>query len=141
VLVVQPAIANSVKELIAAAKAKPGALNYASSGIGSAPHLATELFRSMAGINIVHVPYKGAGPSVVAMLAGEVQLRIGSLSPMLPHMKSGKLRALGVTSLKSTALVPDLPPISVAVPGYEAVGVTGLMAPAKIPAAIANRLS
>ena len=142
ILVVHPSVAaNSVKELIALAKAKPGVLNYGSSGAGGTSHLVMELFKSMAGVNIVHVPYKATGPAVVDLLSGQVQVMINSAPALLPHIKSGKLRGLAVSSLEPSALVPGLPTISASgVPGYDAVGITGIWAPANTPGAIINRL-
>ena len=130
--------AKSVKELIALAKAKSGELNYSAS-LGSG-RLATELFRSMAGINLQHVPYKGAGPAIAALVGGEVHLTINELGLMAPHVKSGKLRALAVTSATQSALAPGVPTVAASVPGYEWVGITHLMVPAKTPPAIVTRL-
>ena len=142
VLVVHTSVAaNSVKELIALAKAKPGALNYASSGSGGTFHLAAELFKSMAGVNIVRVNYKGASAATNDLLGGQVQLAFISASSIAPHIKSGKVRALGVTGLQPSAQAPDLPTIAASLPGYETIGITGIYAPAKTPAAIINRLN
>jgi len=142
VLAVHPSLpAKSIKELIALAKARPGELNYASSSLGGGAHLATELFKSMADVNIVHVPYKGTGPSITALISGEVQLTIFDVGLIAPHAKSGKLRALAVTSAEPSALFPGLSTVAASgVPGYEAIGMTGLWAPAKTPGAIINRL-
>jgi tripartite-type tricarboxylate transporter receptor subunit TctC len=124
------------------AKANPGALNYASSGVGSTNHLATELFKSMAGINIVHVSYKGNAPSITALLSGEMQLMLGDAGIVAPHVKSGKMRALAVTTAQPSALVPGLPTVAASgLPGYEAVSMTGMIAPGKTPDAIIKRLS
>ena len=132
----------SVRELIALAKTRPGELNYSSSIAGGSGHLAGELFRSMAGVNIVHVPYKGTAASITALISGEVQLTITDAGLMTPHVKSGKLRALAVTSAEPSALVPGLPTEAASgLPGYEAVGRTGIWAPAKTPAAIIERLN
>ena len=132
----------SVRELIALAKTRPGELNYSSSIAGGSGHLAGELFRSMAGVNIVHVPYKGTAASITALISGEVQLTITDAGLMTPHVKSGKLRALAVTSAEPSALVPGLPTAAASgLPGYEAVGRTGIWAPAKTPAAIIERLN
>ena len=140
---VHPSVAvNSIKELIALAKARPGVLNYGSTAAGGATHLAVELFKSMAGVNIVNVPYKGSGPAITALLSGEVQLLIFDVGLLLPHAKSGKLRALAVTSAEPSALVPGLPTVAASgLPGYEKVGMTGIWAPAKTPAAVINRLN
>src|SRR5450759_3751588 len=112
-MVVNPAVlATSVQALVALAKSKPGQLNYGSAGSGSSPHLATELFKSMTGIDLAHVPYKGTTPALTDTMAGQVQLTILVAPLVLPAIKAGKVRALGVTSLKRTALAPDLPTIS-----------------------------
>lgn len=141
-LTVNPKIqARTVKELIALAKAKPGMLNYASAGIGSFQHLGTELLRLMAGINIVHVPFKGGGPAMADVIAGNTQLCTGSLLQLIPHIRSGRLRALGVGSAKRNPAVPDVPTIAEAgVPGYEANNWWGILAPAGTSAAIVTRL-
>jgi tripartite-type tricarboxylate transporter receptor subunit TctC len=143
VVVVHPSVAvNSVKELIALAKAKPGQLNYGSGSTGSASHLAAELFKSMAGINIVRVPYKSAGPAVTALIAGEVQLMVATSTSVAPHIKSGKLRALAVTSAQPSSAFPGLPTVTASgVPGYEASALLGVFAPAKTSTAIINRLN
>jgi tripartite-type tricarboxylate transporter receptor subunit TctC len=113
VLVVSPSLPiNSVKELIALAKAEPGKLNYASAGSGSPFHLAAELFKLMTGTSIVHVPYQGGGPAITAVIGGQVQLTFGNLLAVLPLIKSGKLKALGVTSAKRSSAAPDLPTIA-----------------------------
>lgn len=131
----------SVKELIALAKARPGALNYSSSTVGASSHLGAELFKSMAGVNIVHVPYKGTGASITALISGEVQLTINDVGFIAPHVKSGRLRALAVTSDQPSVLAPGLPTVAASgVPGYELTGWTGMAAPAKTPGAIINRL-
>ena len=132
----------SVKELIALSKAKPGELNYSSTPTGGGSHLAGELFKSMAGVNIVRVAYTGGAAAVTALISGEVQLSISSASTVSPHMKSGRLRGLAVTSAGPSALVPGLPTVAAAgVPGFEFVGTQGMMAPAKTPGAIIERLS
>ena len=142
VLVVHPSLAvSSVKDLISLAKGKPGELNYSAGAIGGSPHLSAELLRAMAGINIVRVPYKGGGPALNALLGGEVQLMLPTASSALPHVKSGKLRALGVTSAESSALIPGMPPIAASLPGYESVAMTAVFAPAKTPSAIISRLN
>jgi tripartite-type tricarboxylate transporter receptor subunit TctC len=142
VLVVNPALpAASVKELIALAKARPGALNYAAAAIGSTNHLAGELFKSMAEVNIVAVSYKGTGPSMSALISGEVQLGFANAAAAMPHVKSGRLRALAVTSAQPSALVPGLPTVAAAVPGYQSASNYGMFAPARTPATIVSRLN
>jgi len=142
VVTVHPSVpVKSVEELIALAKAKPGALNYGSGVIGTSTHLAAALFNAMAGVNIVRVGYKGGALGTLAMVAGEVQLAFSSSSSITPHMKSGKVRALAVTSAQPSLLVPGLPPVAATVPGYESTDMTGIFAPAKTPGAIINRLS
>jgi tripartite-type tricarboxylate transporter receptor subunit TctC len=132
----------SVRELIAFAKARPGQLNFASSGIGAPPHLAGELFKSMAGINITHVAYKGDTPALIDLIGGHVEMAFMTLSATAPHVKSGKLRGLAVTSSKRSAMVPELPSISEAgLPAYEMSTWWGLLAPAKTPGEIIIRLN
>lgn len=134
--------ANSVKELIALAKAKPGALNYGSGGAGGTSHLAVELFKSMTGTNIVHVPYRGIGPAVGAMVGGEVQLLFGNVAAVMTQVKAGKLKALAVTSAQPSALAPGLSTVAASgLPGFESILVLGMFAPAKTPAAIVRRLN
>ncbi len=141
IVVVHPSLpVKSIKELIALAKARPGELNYAAGTIGASPHLSTELFNSMAGVNIVRVGYKGTGPSVIALLGGEVHLMFAGLGSVAPHIKQGRLRALAVTSAQPSALAPELPTVAQTLPGYEAASVTAVFVPAKTPAAIVNRL-
>ena len=143
VIAVHPSIAaKSVKELVALAKARPGELNYASPGTGTTSHLTAELFKAMAGINVVHVAYKGSGPSINALIGGEVQLSFPSAASVAPHVKSNRLRALAVTSAEPSPLAPGLPTVAASgLPGYESVGMTALFAPAKTPAAIIGRLN
>ena len=143
VLVVHPSVhATSVKELIALAKAKPGELNYASTGTGSANHLAAELFKSMAGVNFVRINYKGTAPATNDVLAGQVQLIFGNPVAALPFIKQGRLRVLGITSAQRSALMPDAPTIaSAGLPGYESGSKQGVFAPAKTPAPITRRLN
>jgi tripartite-type tricarboxylate transporter receptor subunit TctC len=143
VVAVHPSVpVKSIKELIALAKARPGQLTFSSATPGGASHLAGELFKHMAGINIVWVPYKGNAPAIAALLSGEVQLTIIDAGQMAPHVKVGKLRALAVTSSEPSALVPGLPTVSASgLPGYEAIGMTGLWAPVKTPGAIITRLN
>ena len=135
VLVVSPSLpVNSVKELIALAKAEPGKLNYASAGSGSPFHLAAELFKLMTGTSIVHVPYQGGGPAITAVIGGQVQLTFGNLLAVLPLVKSGKLKALGVTSAKRSSAAPDLPTIAEeGVRGYDFSSWFGFFAPALTP--------
>ena len=141
-LVAHPSLpANSVKELIALAKAKPGALNIARTSLGSDDHLAVELLKSMAGINMVVVPYTGGGPAIIAIVGGQVQLLFQSKSGVDPHIKAGRLKALAVTGAQPSPLNPGLPPVAATVPGFEISGITGIYAPAKTPAAIINQLN
>jgi len=133
--------ATSVKELIALAKSKPGQLRYGSGGSGSPPHLSAEIFRSMTGIDVLHVPYKGVTPAMVDTVSGQVQFVISVIPAVLPTIRSGKLRALGITSAKRSTLAPDLPTIAETVPGYEFIGWYSLMAPAKTPQAIVAKLN
>ena len=141
-LVVHPTVAaNSVKELIALAKAKPGALNYASSGIATSTHMAAELFFYMTGTRMVHVPYKGGGPGITAMLAGQCQAYFATISTALPHVRSGKLRGLGVTAAKRSVAASDIPTIAEAgVPGYAHSSWIAMAAPAKTPQSVVTRL-
>ena len=143
ILVAHPSLpAASVKELIALAKARPGELNYASALTGSINHLAAELFKAMAGVNIVRIPYKGTGPAINALIAGEAQLSFANAAAALPHVKSGRLKALAVTSAAPSALLPGMPTVAASgLPGYEAENMNGLFAPAKTPAAIVGRLN
>ena len=141
-LVVHPAVpAYSVNELIALAKAKPGQLNFASTGSGSTQHLSAELFKSMAGIDMTHIPYKGSSLAYPDLLAGNVSLMFENMLSMLPNAKSGKVRALAVTGTKRSAAMPDLPTVADSVPGFSAVGWYGVLAPAGTDAAIVNKLS
>lgn len=143
VLVVHPSVpARTVKELISLARKQPGHLNYASSGNGSLAHLSAEVFRTMARIDMVHVPYKGAGPSLADLLAGQVHLIFASSPSVMPHVQNGRLRALGVTTARRVRATPDVPTISEAgVPGFELTGWYGLLAPAGTPVPIVNRLN
>jgi tripartite-type tricarboxylate transporter receptor subunit TctC len=141
-LVVYPGLpVKSVQELIALAKAKPGELNYSSSSPGTPQHIAAELFKSMAGVNIVRIPYKGAGPAIVALVAGEVQLTFSSAGAAVPHIKSGRLRALAIASAEPSALAPGLPTVaSAGLQGFEAGSLWGFFAPATTSPALINRL-
>ena len=142
ILVVHPSTpARTVKEVIALAKAKPGTLNFASAGVGSSSHLAGELFRILARADIVHVPYKGAGPAMVDVLSGQVQLYFATMPAAMPHVKAGKLAAVAVTSARRSQALPDLPTIEESgVPGYEASTWYGVLAPAHTPSAVVARL-
>jgi tripartite-type tricarboxylate transporter receptor subunit TctC len=141
-LAVSPKVpARTLQELIAYAKANPGKLNYGSSGVGSAPHLAAELFQSMAGISMIHVPYKGSSESMNATLGGQVDLTFFAFSSALPHARAGKLRALAVGGAKRNPQLPDLPAIAELVPGYNAASWTAMVAPPGTPDRIAQRLA
>ena len=141
IVVVHPSVpVRSIKELIALAKAKPGQLNYAAGTIGASPHLATELFKAMTHTDMVRIPYKGTGPSVVALVAGEAHLMFTALGSVAMHMKTGRLRAIAVATAKRSELAPDLPTVAATVPGYEALSIIGMFAPAKTPPAIINLL-
>ena len=133
--------AKTVKEVIAAARSKPGQVNYGSAGSGSSSHLAVELFKSMAQIDMTHVPYKGTGPLITDMLGGQVGLTIASAVPLTPQVRSGKLRALGVTGPKRSPAFPDVPAIAESVPGYEVVNWFGIVAPAGVPKPIIARVN
>jgi len=141
-LVVHPSVhASSVNELIALAKAKPGELNYASSGIATSTHMAAELFLYMTGTRMVHVPYKGGSPGIAAMLAGQCQVNFATISTALPHVRSGKLRGLAVTSGKRSVAAPEMPTIAEAgVRGYSHSSWIGMAAPAKTSPAVVKRL-
>jgi tripartite-type tricarboxylate transporter receptor subunit TctC len=142
VLVVHPSLpAQSVKELVALAKARPGEIAFASSGTGTNPHLSMELFLFMTGTRMLHVPYKGPTPGMIDLLAGRVSAMSTSITASIPHMRSGRLRALGVTTAKRAAALPDVPTVAEAgVAGYEAVQWWALLAPAGTPADIIARL-
>lgn len=142
VLIVHPSVpATSVRELVAYAKAHPGKLNYASAGNGSLIHLTTELFKATTGIDIVHVPYKGMGATYTDMLAGRIQTAFPSIISVLPHVKSGKLRALGVTSRSRAPALPDTPSLQEAgIAGFEVTQWYGVVAPGKTPRALIARL-
>jgi tripartite-type tricarboxylate transporter receptor subunit TctC len=143
VLVTHPSLpVRSLKELIALAKARPGELNYGSGSTGSPSHLAAELFKAMAGVNIVRIPYKGTGPAVNALVGGQVQLMFVSPTSVAPHVKAGRLRGLAVTAAQPSALAPGLPTVSGAgLTGYESTSSFGVLAPAYTPAAIINWLN
>ncbi|HSN39688.1 MAG TPA: tripartite tricarboxylate transporter substrate binding protein [Burkholderiales bacterium] len=141
-LVVHPSVpVKSVKELIALAKAKPNQLNYASSGNGTPPHLSGAMFSNMAGVQMTHVPYKGAAPALNDLLGGQVQLMFATIISVGSHVQSGRVRALAVTSAKRSAVMPNLPTVAEAgVPGFEATAWFMLLAPAKTPAAIVEQV-
>jgi tripartite-type tricarboxylate transporter receptor subunit TctC len=142
ILVVHPSLpVNSVKDLVDLAKANPQSLNYSTSGIGASPHLAAELFKLMTGTRIAHVPYKGAGASIIGLMGGEVQLSFASAASVTAQILVGKVRAIAVTGAKPFALFRELPTIGETVPGYEAGSPIGFFAPARTPAAIIARLN
>jgi tripartite-type tricarboxylate transporter receptor subunit TctC len=141
VLAVNPQLpVNSVAELIALAKQKPGELEYASAGIGSFQHLGGELFKLTAGVNLLHVPYKGGGPAMFDVISGHVKIMFSSLIQTMPNIQSGKLKALGTGGDKRIAILPDVPAIAEALPGYEATNWWGIVVPAGTPAPIAEKL-
>jgi tripartite-type tricarboxylate transporter receptor subunit TctC len=143
VIAVHPSLpVKSIKALIALAKARPGKLNYASGQTGSSSHLAGELFKSVAGVNIVRVAYKGAGPSMIALITGETQLSFPNTAAATPHMRSGKIRALAVTTTQRSTLVPELPTAAEAgLAGYESRAILGVFAPAQTPQPIVGQLN
>jgi tripartite-type tricarboxylate transporter receptor subunit TctC len=143
ILVVNPDVpAKSVRELIALAKSRPGRLNYASSGSGAAAHLAGELFKAMTGVDMVHVPYKGAQPALTDVIAGQAQLMFATSASVIPYVKAGRLRALAVTSARRSPSVPELPTVAEAgVPGFEAITWHGVVVPAATPPALVERLN
>jgi len=141
-LLINPAVpAKTVPEFIAYAKANPGRINMASAGIGSEPHLAGELFKMMSGIDVVHVPYRGAGPVLTDLLGGQVQLYFGGVASSIEYVRTGRLRALAVTTKTRSAALPDLPTVSEFVPGYEASAFYGLGAPRGTPVEIVGKLN
>ena len=143
ILVVHPSLPpRSVRELIAFAKSRPGQLNYASGGTGGSIHLAAELFKSLAKVDMVHVPYKGSGPGLIDLLGGQTQLMFATMPPALPHVRSGRLRALGVTGAQRSPLVPELPTIAESgLPGYEITQWWALLGPPALPSAMVARLN
>jgi tripartite-type tricarboxylate transporter receptor subunit TctC len=142
VMAVHPSVpAKTVPELIAYAKANPGKLNMASPGSGTGPHVAGELFKMMAGVSIVHVPYRGAGPMMTDLIAGQVQFAFDALASSIGHIRAGRLRALGVGNSTRVEALPDVPAVGEFVPGYEASGCLGLGAPRNTPTAIIDRLN
>lgn len=141
VFVAHPSLkAASIKELIALAKAQPGRINYASSGPGTGGHMSVELLKSLTGINLVHIPYKGAGPALVDVVAGQVQIICTSPLPAMPHVKTGRLRALAMTSLARSPAYPDVPTVAETVPGYQSTLWYALLAPAGTPQPIIRRV-
>jgi tripartite-type tricarboxylate transporter receptor subunit TctC len=143
VLLVHPSVkAGSVAELIALAKSNPGKLNYASQGSGATSHLTAELFKSMAGaLQITHVPYKGTAPALADLLAGQVDMMFDNLGVSLPHVKSGKLRALGVASTRRFRSLPEVPALAETLPGFESVAWFGIVGPPRTPSAIAEKVA
>ena len=143
ILVVNPEVpAKSVKELIALAKAKPGQLNYGSAGAGSSLHMTAELFKLETGLDIMHVPYKGTSPAIIDLLANQVQIMFSTMPSMVPHVKTGKLRALGVSSATRAEALPDVPTVAEAgVPGFEVLNWQGITVPKKTPDAIVQKLN
>ena len=142
ILAVHPAVpAATVKELVTLLKARPGQLRYGSGGSGSPPHLSAEIFRSMTGTQMLHVPYKGVTPAMLDTVAGEVQMVFSVIPAVLPTIRSGRLRALGVSSPQRTPLDPDVPPIAESVPGYEFLGWYSVVAPARTPAGVLGKLN
>jgi tripartite-type tricarboxylate transporter receptor subunit TctC len=143
ILVVHPSLpVKSVKEFIALAKSRPGKLNYATGASGSSNHLAGELFQAMAGVKMVRIPFKGAGPAVIALVGGQVDLMFASTNSAWPHVKSGRLRALGIASLKPSELAPGLPTLAAAgLPGFEAASMHGAFAPIRTPPAVVSLLN
>jgi tripartite-type tricarboxylate transporter receptor subunit TctC len=142
VLVVHPSVpANSIPELVALAKSKPGALNFASVGTGTSPHLGGELFQSLTGTKIVHVPYKGTAPAMTDLISGQVQMMFTSMPTVLAHVKAGRLRLLGTGGTRRSAVIPETPTIADTVPGFELVTWYGVFAPAATPAAVVKRLN
>jgi len=142
IMVVNPSVpAKTVPEFIAYAKANPGKLNMASAGIGTGGHLAGELFKMMAGVDMVHVPYRGGGPALTDLLGGQVQVIFASIQTAIQHIRTGKLHALAVTTAARSAALPDIPPVGEFMPGYEASSVYGLGAPRNTPAEVVERLN
>jgi tripartite-type tricarboxylate transporter receptor subunit TctC len=142
VMEVNPSVpANTVSEFIAYAKANPGRVNMASAGNGPGPHMAGELFKMMAAVNIVHVPYRGSGPALIDLLGGQVQVMFDALPPSMVHIRTGKLRALAVTTAARSPALPDVPTVSDFVPGYEASASFGVGAPRNTPADVVEKLN
>jgi tripartite-type tricarboxylate transporter receptor subunit TctC len=142
VVVVAPSFAgNSVKDLIALAKARPGELTFATPGAGSAPHLAAEMFQRAAGISMIHVPYKGIPPAVTDVIGGRVTMLFTTTISAAPHVNAGKLRAVAITSAKRQSSMPGVPTVGESLPGYRAEAFQGMVVPARVPQAIVNKLS
>jgi tripartite-type tricarboxylate transporter receptor subunit TctC len=142
VIASSPAGAGSVRELIAAAKAQPGKLSFGTTGSGSAMHLAGELLKQMTGIDMVHVPYKGSGPAAADLAGGQIPLAIVDLTSALPHIRAGRVKAVAVTGPARTVTAPDIPTVAESgVPGFDAVGWFGVVAPAGTPAPVVARLN
>jgi tripartite-type tricarboxylate transporter receptor subunit TctC len=141
-LLVHPTMpARSVAEFIAYAKSNPGKINMASSGSGTTPHLGGELFKAMAGVDLVHVPYRGSAPAVTALVGGQVQVWFGDIPTAISHIRSGAIRALAVTTPTRTTILPDLPPIADTVPGYDASAWFGFVAPKGTPGEVVDKLN
>jgi tripartite-type tricarboxylate transporter receptor subunit TctC len=142
IIVVHPSVpVKTIKELIAFARARPGQMNYASAGTGTYPHMTMELFQSMAGVKMVHIPYKGTGPATIDMLAGHTAVMAGTILSVMPYVRAGRLRALGITSAKRSPVAPEIPTVSEAgLPGFESVQWYGFLAPAKTPRDVVTRL-
>ena len=142
-MVVNPKVpANSMKEFLALAKTRPGELNYGSSGQGAISHLAVELFKLMAGVNLTHVPYKGTAPVLTDLLSGQIQFTAGAIPPTMPHVRSSRLRAIGVSAVQRSRLAPEVPTVSEAgVPGYDVASWYAISAPPKLPKDIVTRLN
>src|SRR5467141_2457117 len=142
VLVVNPSFpARTVPDFIAYAKANPGKINMASAGVGSSPHVSGELFKMMAGVNLVHVPYRGAGPALIDLLGGQVQVMFATMPSSIEYIRGGKLRALAVTTATRSPVLPDIPTVAEFVPGYESSFWTGICAPKNTPAEIVDKLN
>jgi tripartite-type tricarboxylate transporter receptor subunit TctC len=142
VMEVNPAVpANTVAEFIAYAKANPGKVNWATSGNGTSVHLSGELFKMMTGVNMTHVPYRGSAPALTDMISGQVQVMFDNMPPSLPHIRAGKLRALGVTTAQRSAALPDVPTVAETVPGYEASAFFGMAVPKGTPADVIEKLN
>jgi len=142
ILVAHPSMkATNLKEFIELARARPGLLNFGSSGIGSTPHLAVELLRQLTKTEMVHVPYKGAGPAVADVIGGQIQFMIASGPALIPHVRAGRLRAFGVTTEQRSTVMPDVPAIGEVVPGYSVSGWNGMWAPPGTPKEIVSRLN
>ncbi len=143
ILLVHPSLGvKTVKQLIALAKSRPGELNYGSPSTGSATHIASELLKSMAHVNIVRIPYKGTSPALNDLIGGQTQMMFSSLAPSLPHVKSGRLRGLAISSAQPSPLAPGVPTVAASgLPGFDAVATQGIFAPAKTPAPIIQRLN